>query len=304
MLNPRILVADDDSVLLDLLLRRINRLGYQADRAESGSYALELIRLHQYDLIITDIYMPGATGLEVLKAARDKDRDVVVLVITGGATLEKALEALEQGAFFYLTKPFDHLKVCDHIIGKALAFRSLRVGQKKNSDHVSDPVVIESDQQEMKGSLQREHLFEVIEKFPAGIAVLEQQEGFLLCNSSAERLIERYYPSRIEAQQDFISSLNNMNGKKNMLIEVSGKPLTIEACRIRLLYDRKCFLLALHEEAEPQDVRDDLTGPLNYLKKALAWFFKQRLTQDEFQVVRHMAGQVQQLDRLLRSPEE
>ncbi len=110
-MEPKILVADDDNVLLDLMLRRIRRMGFRADRAENGSYAMEMLLNERYDLVITDIYMPGATGLDVLRQAQKVDPGTVVLIVTGGATIEKALEALDHGAYLYLTKPFDHLIV-------------------------------------------------------------------------------------------------------------------------------------------------------------------------------------------------
>src|SRR4030042_794043 len=95
----RVLVADDDEAVLDLMARRVERLGFKVDRANNGQAAMSLIELVRYDLIVTDIYMPEATGLDLMLRARELDPDVQVIVATASATLDNAIEALNQGAF-------------------------------------------------------------------------------------------------------------------------------------------------------------------------------------------------------------
>ena len=100
-------------------------MGLQVDRAEDGRTALEMLKRSGYDLILTDIYMPGATGLDIIRLAKENDPHVQVVVVTGSATLDNAVEALNMGAFSYLTKPFDHLSVFDNAVSRALEFRRL-----------------------------------------------------------------------------------------------------------------------------------------------------------------------------------
>jgi len=107
------------------MCRRLGRMGLQVDRAEDGRAALEMIKRAGYDLILTDIYMPGATGLDIIRLAKENDPHVQVVVVTGSATLDNAVEALNMGAFSYLTKPFDHLSVFDNAVSRALEFRHL-----------------------------------------------------------------------------------------------------------------------------------------------------------------------------------
>src|SRR6188474_1013567 len=75
------------------------------DTAASGSEALDLLRAGNYEVILTDIAMPGMTGLEFLRAVRDHDPDVPVVLVTGSPALETAIESIEYGAFRYLLKP-------------------------------------------------------------------------------------------------------------------------------------------------------------------------------------------------------
>jgi len=83
-----------------------------------------------YGLILTDIYLPGVTGLEVIRQAEEIDPHVQV-VVTGSASLDNAVEALNMGAFSFLTKPFDHLSVFDNAVSRALeSRRSIRDNQR------------------------------------------------------------------------------------------------------------------------------------------------------------------------------
>src|SRR3989304_4574207 len=98
------------------MLRRLQRMELEVDRARGGREGISMVNQKRYALIVTDIYMPGATGLELLEAAKQRDARTQVLVITGGATIGMGAKALEAGAFAYLTKPFDHLRVFAHTV--------------------------------------------------------------------------------------------------------------------------------------------------------------------------------------------
>jgi EAL domain-containing protein (putative c-di-GMP-specific phosphodiesterase class I) len=115
----RILIADDEPVLLRGLERVLNRSGYEVVTANDGDEAASLIARMDFDAIVSDISMPGLNGIEVLRAARDRDLDVPVLLVTGAPAVETAVEALEYGAFQYLTKPVDS-KQFERAIEKAV----------------------------------------------------------------------------------------------------------------------------------------------------------------------------------------
>src|SRR3972149_1769236 len=85
MAEWRVLVVDDDTHMLDLMTRRLGRMGLQADRAQDGRTAIGMVQQTAYDLILTDIYMPGGTGLEILRKAKENDPHVQVIVGTGSS---------------------------------------------------------------------------------------------------------------------------------------------------------------------------------------------------------------------------
>lgn len=106
----RVVVADDDENLLRALARTLERAGHQVTRLNDGRTACEQIAgmdPRDVDVVVTDITMPGADGLEVMRAAHKLDPDLPVLLMTGMPTVETAVQALERGAYRYLLKPVD-----------------------------------------------------------------------------------------------------------------------------------------------------------------------------------------------------
>jgi EAL domain-containing protein (putative c-di-GMP-specific phosphodiesterase class I) len=101
----RLLVVDDDEPLRELFAISLGEAGWQVDVARSGAEALALLRGQQYDVVLSDIDMPGMSGLQLLKAVRERDLDLPVLLVTGHPRVESAVQALEQGALRYLLKP-------------------------------------------------------------------------------------------------------------------------------------------------------------------------------------------------------
>ncbi|MDH4368993.1 MAG: sigma-54 dependent transcriptional regulator [Nitrospira sp.] len=120
----KILVVDDEQSLREVLSIMLRRAGYTVISATDGEDAIELIHKEIFDLVITDLRMPKIDGLEVLKAVKSASPETVVLIITAFATADSAVEAMKQGAYDYLTKPFQVDEV-QLIIRNALEKRRL-----------------------------------------------------------------------------------------------------------------------------------------------------------------------------------
>jgi DNA-binding NtrC family response regulator len=120
----RILVADDDEAMRDGLRQALRRNGKAVDVAASGQQALDMLARRSYDLVILDLKMPGRDGLDVLSAIRAGYDHLAVVVITGYASIETAVEAMKRGASDFLPKPFnrDGLHI---IVDRALRQRQL-----------------------------------------------------------------------------------------------------------------------------------------------------------------------------------
>jgi excisionase family DNA binding protein len=113
--RPRILVVDDEASIRELLEKTLAMSDYDVDTAPDGRTALERMRLYPYDLLITDLRMPGMDGLTVIREAKRYKADLPVLVITGYSTESSAIEAANLGVNGYLTKPFR----VSQVLGKA-----------------------------------------------------------------------------------------------------------------------------------------------------------------------------------------
>jgi two-component system NtrC family response regulator len=122
--KPLILLIDDDDSLRRVIEYSLTEAGYAVTAAASGEEGLRLFGRNGFDAVITDITMPGMSGMEVLASVRQRDGRVPVVVITAYGTIESAVEAMKQGAFDYITKPVsrDELKMT---LEKALTLRRL-----------------------------------------------------------------------------------------------------------------------------------------------------------------------------------
>ncbi len=106
--SPTVLIVDDESSILDTLRILLKREGFQVHTAVGGQQGLEALREMQPDFVLTDIRMPGVGGIEILNAARELDPTLPVILMTAQASLQSAIQAVNQGAFHYIQKPFSN----------------------------------------------------------------------------------------------------------------------------------------------------------------------------------------------------
>jgi len=110
-MNRRLLIVEDEETLCESLKRVLQREGYDVDIAGSAESAFEIFEDGFYDLIITDIILPGITGIELLKKIREKMPEQMLVIMTAYASLETAVEALRNGAYDYIVKPVMHEEI-------------------------------------------------------------------------------------------------------------------------------------------------------------------------------------------------
>ena len=116
--RPRILVVDDEASIRDLLSQTLALADYAVDVAANGSEALDRMRIQPYNLLVTDLRMPGLDGMSVIAEARRIDARLPVVVITGFSTETTAIDAANIGVSGYLTKPFKVLEVAARALGE------------------------------------------------------------------------------------------------------------------------------------------------------------------------------------------
>lgn len=308
--NARVLIADDDDVLLDLMSRRLERLGYNLDRASNGGEALEYVQRNHYDLVVSDIYMPIATGLDVLETTKEKDPLTQVIVITGGGTIEIALEALEKDAFLYLTKPFDDLKVFDHVVMKALEYRQLKLsGGEATASVIPEPAPVqETEDQEIKVVKQSpDGSLRILLSLPDAVLLVNEEGDVIFANEPARVLIDKGWNFKSIAPEDFHAALRDRRNGTGATIHVADEPYNMRAIELLEEQGQSSVLFLLHPQPIVQSagagtgIGHLLREPLSVFKKGLAWLYHQRLREKEFRVLRAMATQVSVMERLQSS---
>lgn len=131
--KQRILVVDDEMSMREFLEILLSREGYEVSLAESGEEACEILEKAPFDLVITDIRMRDIDGIEVLKKAKEVDPETMVVLISAFATAETAVEAMREGAYDYIPKPFK-VEEFKNIIVDALKSKRASGGEEKTED--------------------------------------------------------------------------------------------------------------------------------------------------------------------------
>ena len=156
--NPkaRILAVDDEEVILSSFRKILVLAGFSIDTVETGQEALTLVKDHGYDFVFTDLKMPAMSGVDVVKGVKHLRPDIDVIVITGYATIETAVETMKFGAMDYVQKPFTEEELIE-FVNKTLIRRQDRLDRKiKPKIHLITPST---------GETTAKHAFNV----PAGI---------------------------------------------------------------------------------------------------------------------------------------
>jgi DNA-binding NtrC family response regulator len=114
-IKPNVLLVDDEKKFLDVLSQRLGTRGVDAETATSGEDALVKMKNRSFDVIILDVMMPGMGGIETLKRIRKENPEVQIIMLTGQGTIDKAVEAMKEGAIDFLEKPADINTLMDKI---------------------------------------------------------------------------------------------------------------------------------------------------------------------------------------------
>jgi putative nucleotidyltransferase with HDIG domain len=118
--NLKILFIDDSEMICKIIKTYLEDLGYLVHTSQSGENGIKLFNEIRHDVIITDLKMPGMSGFEVLSYVKYNSPDTPVIIISGGGLIDDVINALHLGAWDYITKPFEDLKIIEYSINKCL----------------------------------------------------------------------------------------------------------------------------------------------------------------------------------------
>jgi EAL domain-containing protein (putative c-di-GMP-specific phosphodiesterase class I)/ActR/RegA family two-component response regulator len=135
----RVLIVDDDPAQIRTIGRVLRLHGYEVESAGNGAEASRVLRPDAFDVILSDIAMPGMDGIQLLKFVRDRNLDVPVVLITGEPAVSTAVKALEFGAFHYLTKPVE-LPDLEVVIDKAVCVHRMTMMKRQAAELLGNPI--------------------------------------------------------------------------------------------------------------------------------------------------------------------
>jgi DNA-binding NtrC family response regulator len=122
--KPRILIVDDENIVRESLRDWLNIAGYDVDAAASGEEALPIVKEKKITIMVTDLVMPGINGIELMKEAKKIVPGIAAIIITAHATVQTAIDAIREGAYDYIEKPFCPEKV-EHLINNLVEHQAL-----------------------------------------------------------------------------------------------------------------------------------------------------------------------------------
>src|SRR5688572_3737112 len=135
-----ILVVDDEAPQMRALCDTLQDNGYQAVGFTNGDEALAAMSATEFDVLLADLMMPGMSGIELLRAAHERDPDLCGIIMTGHGTIDTAVEAMKTGALDYILKPF-RLSAVLLVLTRALVIRRLRVENAELERRVRQQVI-------------------------------------------------------------------------------------------------------------------------------------------------------------------
>jgi len=175
-----VLVVDDEQDIRDASERILSRIGYQVQKASRGDEALDILNKNSIDIVLLDLKMPGMDGMEVLAKIRKRSTEIQVIVITGYATVETAIEAMKQGAYDFIPKPFepDQLRIVVNRAWEKIHFiqNAKRLEQERNRT-LSDL------------DTEKSRIRTIIESFPSGVVVTDPKGRVMLMNPAFRQLL-------------------------------------------------------------------------------------------------------------------
>jgi len=179
--NVQVLVVDDELNIREGSQRILSRIGFDVLKAATGLEALNILEKQTIPIILLDLKMPGMDGMEVLKRIRQLDETIQVIVITGFATVEMAIEAMKEGAYDFIPKPFEP--------------EQLRIVVKRAAEKIQltrEAQILERERNQTLADLNMEksRIRTVLESLPNGVGVINSKGQVVLFNPAFLRLLD------------------------------------------------------------------------------------------------------------------
>lgn len=238
---PRILVVDDEKIIRDGCEKVLRKEGWEVSTASSGIEGLALLQESPYDLLFLDLKMPGLSGMEVLQRVKELYPGMLVVVITGYATVESAVEAMKAGAYDFISKPFlpDQLRI---VTRRAL--------EKKALEREAEQLRREREKGLREIAEEKSKIKTIIHSMADGVLVTDHNGEIVLYNPAFLKLlkIEKFFSKAVtdflqmEGWRELGERIKQVQKGGPISLEISQGKITLMAHLAPVLSDEGEFL--------------------------------------------------------------
>jgi len=224
-MEAHILVIDDEMGIRAGCKRALAAEHYIVEEAEDGIAGLKKVKKNSFDLLLVDLMMPGMSGLDVIQEVHKIDPEIIIIVITGFATIETAVEAIKRGAYDYLPKPFSP-EALSAVVNRGLEKRALRLEAQKLHQ--------EREQRLLELANEKSRLRTIISCMADGVLVTNMEGQLVLWNAASEKMLtargfgkpgqplEQYIQDNA-----FIESIQEVAATRNSKVSMMSKEIEI-----------------------------------------------------------------------------
>lgn len=237
-----ILVVDDDEVIRLACELTLKSDGMVVQSAENGKFGIDKVKATNYDLILLDLMMPEMQGTEFLEFIRNYDENIIVIVITGFATIESAVETLKQGAYDYLPKPFTPEEL-RKVVRKGLERRKLLIERKQNLNRIA---------------AEQSRLATIIDCMSQGLIATDKDGQLILKNTVACELLK--ISSGCEIGQPIKGNLNCAELEQWILEIIEKKKFPKKSKTKEFVFDQENEKIYFATLAPIQEKKDEISG--------------------------------------------
>jgi two-component system sensor histidine kinase/response regulator len=260
-----ILVIDDERGIREGCRRALAPLGYRVDVSDTGAAGLRMLQEGSYDLVLLDLMMPGMSGMEALDRILAIDPDIVVIIITGYATVESAVKAIKEGAYDFVSKPFtaDDLIL---VVNQGLEHRRLSLDNRRlrNIEEEAKELGRAKAELEKLDAMKSRFMLTVAHELRAPIAAIQGYLGLILdgyADDDAHEMVESAY-RRCGELLDSLQDLLTLAHMKEKATEVKKTTVSVAqtleevTSLLKAEAERKGLTLKVHISSRPEMLAD------------------------------------------------